>query len=166
MADLRKWLQGENAPVKEEQKEKKGFEAIPEGSYTCKITRADIKPSYNDSSVSVLALGFKVLGPKYAGRWVWLNMDLTKERHRQLKDGLYGALNFSGGEKIKDFIDKICTVGVGVFNAKDSDTVDGKKNWIRGIRKSTDEEVLSVKPPSPLPGDPGPANDDDDDLPF
>lgn len=73
----------EEAPVEERE-----FDDVPDGKYQVKVEKAELTRSQTSGN-PMLKWTLKILGPKYAGRYLWRNNVITRDNLKWLKTDLH-----------------------------------------------------------------------------
>lgn len=105
---------------------------IPEGWYTAEIAKSDSKDTQTGGHM--LSLGFRILGPTHAGRWVWQNYNIVNS-------------NENVQNNARQAVKAIAVLTAGHTNVSDTTEMHGKPLMIE-IRTGKDKDGNDRSEPS------------------
>ena len=115
------------------------FELMPEGEYEVKVVNSTISPA-KSSGKDTWCLEFEIVGPKYAGRKLWLYHGMSEEA-RPMRKGTITSLGLNP-ENDNDLIDDV--KGLRAKAIVYHDRFDGQKKEkikrLRSLDKTTAKE--------------------------
>jgi len=126
---------------------------IPDGDYQACIDDAEIK-STRDGSGKILAITFSIVGPSYAGRKVWVNLNIENRSYKAEQiahEELGRIMRACGLDSITD-TDQLIGAPMEVTTKTKHDQVYGEKTVIIDYRAITQGAPIDLpKQPSVNP---------------
>jgi hypothetical protein len=95
---------GESINVNDLPESDRSYDLIPDGWYTAKITKADLRPT-KDRSGQLIAVRYDIVGPSHQGRVIFANINLRNrnpEAERIGREQLGSVMRAVGLAKLED----------------------------------------------------------------